>query len=95
MVVPANAVPIQELRTADGQVFAVVMSTEEFARMKAEMQAMREQVATLQRQKNHYVNELIHILKTWIPIPPTEEELLAAVPNGEELTKLIAELESR
>ncbi len=94
MVVPANAVPIQELRTADGQVFAVVMSTEEFARMKAEMESLREQVATLQRQKTYYAAELTDILKTWIPIPPTEEEVLAAVPNSEELSKLIAELEA-
>lgn len=94
MVVPANVPGCYELRTADGQMFAVVMSPEEFARMKAEMQALREQVATLQRQKNYYAAELTDILKTWMPIPPTEEEVLAAVPNSEELSKLIAELEA-
>lgn len=94
MVVPSNAIPVQELRTADGQVFAVLVMPEEFARMQAEVQALREQVATLQRQKNHYVAELTRILQTWMPVPPTEEELRAAVPNSEELRKIIADLET-
>lgn len=94
MVVPSNAIPVQELRTADGQVFALLVTPEEFARMQAELQALRERTATLQRQKNHYVNELLNILKTWMPIPPTEEEVLAAVPNGDELRKIIAEIEA-
>lgn len=95
MVVPSNAIPVQELRTADGQVFAVVMSPEEFARMQAELQALREQVATLQRQKNHYVAELTRVLRTSIPIPYTEAEINAAVPNPEALQQLISDLESR
>ena len=68
MVAPSNA-PVHELRTANGAVFAVVVSPEEFARLQAETQALREQVATLQRQKNYYVNELLNTLKTWMPQP--------------------------
>ncbi|MBY0456443.1 MAG: hypothetical protein K2V38_03840 [Gemmataceae bacterium] len=94
MVVPANAPGVHELRTADGQVFAVVVSPDEFARLRAEVQALREQVATLQRQKNYYANELIDLLRTWMPVPPTEDDLRAAVPNPEELRNLVAEIEA-
>lgn len=94
MVVPSNLGPVQELRTADGQVFAMLVARDEFARMQAELQALREQVATLQRQKNHYVNELIALIKSSIPIPPSPEQIAAAKPNSEELSQLIADLEA-
>ena len=84
----------QPLRTIDGEVFAVLLSAEEFAQLQAENDSLREQAAMLLRQKNHYVSELERIMKTWVP-PPTEEELKAAMPNSEELVQLIADLESR
>ena len=95
MVVALNALPVQELRTADGHVYAVVLSPEEFARMQAEAQVLREQVATLQRQKNHYVAEVERLLRTTIPIPHTEAEVRAAVPNSDELHRLISDLGGR
>lgn len=85
----------QELRTTDGEVFAVLLSTEELARLQAENESLREQAAMLVRQKNHYFSELERIMKTWSPLPPTEEELKTAIPNSEELAQLIADVESR
>lgn len=95
MVIPAATIPRQELRTADGEVFAHIIQADEFARMQAEMEELRKQVATLTRQKNHYVAELTEVLKTYFPPPPTEEEMLAAQDNSHEIRKLIAELEAR
>jgi hypothetical protein len=85
----------QPLRTTDGEVFAVLLSAEEFAQLQAENDSLREQAAMLLRQKNHYLSELERIMKSWVPLPPTEEELKAAIPNSEELAQLIADLESR
>jgi ABC-type phosphate transport system auxiliary subunit len=95
MVIPATSIPRQELRTANGEVFAHVIQADEFARMQAEMEELRKQVATLTRQKARYIAELNDVLKKSIPIPPSEEALAAMTPNSEELQKLIAELESR
>lgn len=96
MVVPTpSPAAEQELRNLDGQVYAYVVSAARMEQMRAELEALRAQVATLQRQKDHYVAELTDVLRTYIPIPPTGEELKAAVPNSDEIQKLIAELESR
>lgn len=95
MVVPLSTIPVQELRAADGQAFAVVVASEEFARMQAELAALREQVATLQRQKNYYVGELTRVLQTTIPVPHTQAELDSAVPNSDELHRIIGDLEAR
>jgi len=94
MVIPAASIPRQELRTANGEVFAYFIQADEFARMQAEMEELRKQVATLQRQKDHYVAELTEVLKTYFPLLPTEEEMLAAVDNSHEIRQLIAELEA-
>ena len=95
MVIPnPDSAPL-EVRDASGQVIAYLVPAEQMNRMRAELDALRAQVATLQRQKNHYVAELTRVLKTWIPIPPSEEEVLAATDNSAELHKLIADLESR
>ena len=95
MVIPSTGITEQELRTTDGKVFAYFVPAEEMDRLRAEIDSLREQVATLQRQKDHYVAELTRVLQTSLPIPPTEEEVNAAVPNSEELRKIITELEAR
>lgn len=95
MVIPAASIPRQELRTTDGEVFAYLIQADEMARMQAEMEELRKQVATLQRQKNHYAAELTRVFQTSIPILPSEEEMKNAVDNSHELRAVIAELESR
>ena len=95
MVIPASSIPRQELRTTDGAVFAYLIQADELARMQTELEELRKQVATLQRQKDRYIAELNDLIRNSIPIPPSEEELAAAIPNSDELQKLIAELESR
>jgi hypothetical protein len=106
MVVPTpSPIAEQELRTVDGQVYAYIVpaeelerlrsEAEELVRLRTELEAMRSQLAKAERQRNFYSDELAHVLKTFIPLPPSEEEVAKAVPNSEELAKLISELESR
>jgi len=84
-----------EVHDEKGRVIAHLVSAEQMNRLQAEMEELRKQVVTLQRQKDHYVAELTDVLKTYFPLLPTEEEMLAAVDNSHEIRKLIAELEAR
>jgi hypothetical protein len=95
VVIPNPPITRVSLHTADGQVTADFVPAEEYERLRAEVVTLREQVATLRRQKDRYVAELTEVLKTSIPIPPTEEEVLAAVPNSDEVRKIIEDLEAR
>ena len=88
MVVPANMLATQELRTADGQVFAVVVSPDEFARMQAEVQALRDEAGRLRAR----VNEMV---RTWLPAPMTADEVAAAERNAGNLSAFIANLEGK
>ena len=87
MVSHAPAFAPQELRTTVGGVFAYFVPAEEFDRMRAEIAALRADVARLARQKDFYIAELTDLLKTSIPLPPTEDELRQA------LADLVVELE--
>ncbi len=82
-----------EVRTVDGHLQAFLVPAAQMEQMRAELESLRTQVATLQRQKNHYVAELTRVLQTSIPLPPTEDEVMAAEPDFEEPQKLIADLE--
>jgi outer membrane protein TolC len=72
-----------------------LITAEELAALRAELDSLRAQVETLTRQKANYVSQLERLLRTSVPIPPTEDEILAAVDNSDELRRLIADLESR
>ena len=95
MVVPTITIAGQALRDTDGQISAYIVPAEELDRLRAEVESLREQVATLQRRNDRYVREMTEMLRTYIPIPPTEEEMLAAVDNSHEVRKIIADLESQ
>jgi hypothetical protein len=96
MVVPTpSPIAEQELRTTDGQVYAYIVPATELERLRSEMEALRSKVAQVERERDRYLAELTEVLKTYIPIPPSEEELKAAVPNSEELARLISDLEAR
>ncbi|HJZ55776.1 MAG TPA: hypothetical protein VKE74_12485 [Gemmataceae bacterium] len=93
MVIPAPA--SLEVRNADGQVVAYIVPAEQMSRLRAEVESLREQLAEAIWQRDHHLAKREELLKTWAPLPPTEEKLLAAVPNSDEIQKLIADLESR
>ncbi|MBA4064579.1 MAG: hypothetical protein C0501_12875 [Isosphaera sp.] len=71
------------------------ITADELAALRAEVDSLRAQVEVLTRQKANYISQLERLLKTSVPIPPTEEEILTAVDNSDELRRLIADLESR
>jgi outer membrane protein TolC len=95
MVVPATSIPRQELRTTDGQVYAYIMPADELHRLQTEVATLREQVTKLQKQKERCEADLKRVLKSSIPLPPTEEEIREAAANPNGLGNLIAELEAR
>jgi outer membrane protein TolC len=70
------------------------ISPEELTALRAELEMLRAQVATLTRQKAHYRADLERVLKSSFPLPPTEEEMREAGKNPNALAELIAELEA-
>jgi hypothetical protein len=95
MVIPnPNSKPL-EVHDEHGRVIAYIVAVEEMERLRGEMEELRKHVATLQRQKDHYIAELLEVYRTNFPPPPTEEEMLSAVDNSHELQQLIDELKAR
>lgn len=94
MVIPAASIPRQELRTVDGEVFAYIIQADELASMQAELETLREQLATAIRQRDHHLAKREELLKTYFPLLPTPEEMRAPKATSEDMAKLIAELEA-
>lgn len=82
----APAIPSQPLHDTDGQVFAYFVPADR-------LDALRRQVDTLTRQRDHYAEELKRHLLAFVPEPPTEDEFARAEANPTDLTGLIADLE--
>jgi hypothetical protein len=95
MVIPAPDSQPLEVRGADGQVIAYLVPAEQMAQLRGQIDSLREQLAAAVQQRDHHRAKREELLKTHCLPVPTEEELLAAVPNSHEIAKLIAELESR
>jgi outer membrane protein TolC len=95
MVVPTPPITRLSIQMAGGQVHADFVPAEELDRLRAEVESLREQLARAERQRDTYIAELARLLKSSIPIPPSEEEMREAVANPNELAGLIAELEAR
>jgi hypothetical protein len=85
----------REVRSAKGEVVAYVLPAEELEQIRTELAALREQNATLLRQRDHYASQLEGVLKTYVPVPRTVEEMKATKANSDDLARLIADLESR
>jgi hypothetical protein len=72
---------------------------EELNRQRAEVASLREQLARVEQERDLYRAELDRVLKEWIPMPPSEAEMEAALRQpmvgSNELAVLIAELEAR
>lgn len=95
MVVPSpNARPHPVLGD-DDQVIAYVVSAEQLKRMQDEIASLREQLAKATEQRDIHLAAEVELLKTLHPLPPTEEEMLAAVDNSHLIRGIIADLESR
>src|SRR5947209_8109551 len=95
MVVPnPNSKPL-EVHGEDGQVIAYIVSVEEMKRLHDEAESLRDQFAAAIRQRDHHFAHVVEQLKTLHPLPPTEEEMLAAVDNSYLIREIIADLESR
>ncbi len=88
MVVTVNMPGWNEIRSADGRVFAVVVSPDEFARMQAEVQALRGETEKLRAR----VNEMI---QTWVLALVTPEATAEADPGAGDLTAFIVNKEAR
>lgn len=96
MVVPTpSPITEQDLRTADGQVYAYVVPVEQMERMRAELASLREQLATAIRQRDHHLAKLEEVLKEYFPLPPTEQEMLTPQATSDDIARLLADLESR
>jgi hypothetical protein len=78
MVIPTAAIRRQGISIEDGQVFAYFVPAEEMDRLQNELEALRQQVATLQRQRDRYVREMTELLKTRFPPLPTPEKMADA-----------------
>lgn len=81
-------------RTASEKQLGYFVPTEEFEALQAEVVALRDQVARLQRQKDHYVAKLDEAYRTLIPVPLTDEELEGPVQNPNGLDAILAKLEA-
>lgn len=68
---------------------------EEFEALQAEVAALKEQVTSLQRQKDHYVAKLDEAYRTLIPVPLTDEELEGPVQNPDAVRNILAELDAK
>ena len=97
MAIPTTGIREQELRTTEGKVFAYFVPAEEMDRLRAEIDSLREQVATLKRQKDRYLLELEGLLQTRFPLMPTPEEIADPSRWGtsEDIRGIISERESR
>ena len=94
MVIPNASTP-HELRTAKGELLAVLISPDELARLQAEVESLREQVATLRQQRDRYAGRVEEMVRTWVPGPLTPEEIAEAERNPGDLSALIAEFERK
>jgi hypothetical protein len=79
----------------DGQVIGYLVPAEQMKRMQDEIALLREQLAKAIEQRDHHLAHLVNALKTLHPVPPTEEEMLAAVDNSHVIDEIIASLEAR
>jgi hypothetical protein len=97
MVVPGAGIAEQGIRDIDGKVFAYFVPAEEMDRLRAEIDSLREQVVTLQRQKDRYLREVEDLLKTRFPLLPTPEEMAdpSRWATSDDIRQIIADLESR
>lgn len=72
------------------------LTPDEVARLQAEVEALRAKLARVELQRDLCSAELERVLKEWIPLPPSEAEMTAALglpPGTNELAAFIAELE--
>lgn len=82
-------------RTPSEKQLGYFVPAEEFEALQAEVAALKEQVARLQRQKDHYVAKLDEAYRTLIPVPLTDEELEGPVQNPNGLDAILAKLDAR
>ena len=79
--------PQQALHDTDGRVFAYFVSAEDFERMQSELVRAR-------AQRDRVTAELQRVLEIYAPPEPTEKDWQTFRGNGEELSSLIASLET-
>jgi hypothetical protein len=90
MVVPNPGSNPYRILGEDGQVAAYVVSAEQMQRMQDEIASLREQLATAVRERDHHLAKREELIRTRFPLPPTEDEIAAAVDNADEVARLIA-----
>jgi alkanesulfonate monooxygenase SsuD/methylene tetrahydromethanopterin reductase-like flavin-dependent oxidoreductase (luciferase family) len=89
-----QAVPRQELRNADGQTFAYLVSADELHRLQAEVERWRQAADAYRHQRDVYMGELDKMLRTCITIPATQAEMdeAAANDNSDAITAIVGKM---
>src|SRR5579871_6766928 len=97
MVVPNPPITRVSLHTADGQVQIDVVPAEEYERLRAELESLRERLAEAERQRDHHLAKVKHLLTTRFPPLPTPEEMAdpSLWATSDDIQRLIADLEAR
>lgn len=90
-----STIPPQPLHDTDGKVFAYFVPADQFDKLQAEMDELREQVMSLTRQRDHYAEQLKQSLLTFVPESPTEDDFRVAQSRPADLSALIGELEKK
>src|SRR5438552_10935771 len=97
MVIPAPDSKPLEVRSADGQVVAYIVSVEQMNRLRGEVESLREQLSIAVQQRDHHLAQEVELLKTLHALPPTEEEMADPTlwATSDDIQKIIADLESQ
>jgi hypothetical protein len=95
MVIPAPESAPLEVRDADGQVIAYLVSAEQMARLRGEIASMREQISIAVEMRDHYFAKCEELFKTRFPLPPSPGEMATPQATSDDIARLIADLESR
>jgi hypothetical protein len=95
VVIPNPESAPLEVHSMDGQIIAYIVPCEQMDRLRGEIVSLREQLAVAVQQRDHHLAKREELLVTYVPLPPTEEEMKAAAPNSDDIQKLIADLKSR
>jgi len=87
-----SSISRQELRTEDGKVFACFVTAEDLHRLETEAMELKSRLARLEKLRDFHEARIMEILRTHIPLPPSEDELRNPSFNSNALSEIFSDM---